>query len=87
MKLLLGALVPFVLQLFGYLAVFVASSGNGSFVGLLAMPVALVAIPTLLAIGIFGARSSRSLSSLAFATYTLALLPPLLLLIFNAVVT
>jgi hypothetical protein len=87
MRLLVGTFIPFLLQVFGYLIVFAASRGNGSFVGLLALPVALAAVPMLLAVGILGARSSRPLSNLVLATYTIALLPPVLLLVLNAVVT
>ena len=79
--------VPLVLQLIAYVVVFVAVSGHGSFVGLLAMPAAAVTIPLLVIFGFAGARGKRSVSDLTFLQLLFALVPPILLLIMNALVT
>ena len=84
MRLTFGLVVPFVVQVFAYIAVFAAARGGGSFMGLLAMPVAAVAIPMLVIVGYTGARGTRPLGGLALTVFAIALVPPILLLIFRA---
>ena len=86
MRYLIPVVVPFLLQLLAYVVVFVAASGGGSFMGLLAMPVALAAIPALLIVGIGGVRRGRPLGSLTLATLAIAIVPPILLLAFRFLV-
>lgn len=84
MRLFFGLFLPLLLQVFAYIAVFVASRGGGSFMGLLAMPVAAASLLALLLVGFQGARGSRPLSGLFLTTFSIAVVPPILLLIFRA---
>lgn len=84
MRLLLGLIVPLILQLLAFVVVFVASRGGGSFMGLLALPVAPVALLALLALGIAGVRQKRPLVGLVATTLSVALIPPILLLVVQA---
>ena len=85
MRLLLSLALPLLVQVFGFLAVFVASQGGGSFTGLLAMPVAGFAFLALLTAGIVGARGARPIGGVLARNLALAILPPLLLLVVRAV--
>lgn len=84
MRFILVLLLPLLLQLFAYSVVLLASQGGGSFMGLLAMPVAGLSIPLLIILGYGGARSPRALGGLMLRQFALALLPPLALLVFRA---
>jgi hypothetical protein len=84
MRYLIGVYIPFLVQVIAYIAVFSASRGGGSFMGLLAMPVAACAVLALLIVGISGARGTRPLGGLVLATLSIALVPPILLLVFRA---
>lgn len=84
MRFFFGLFLPLLVQVFAYVVVFVASRGGGSFMGLLAMPVAAVSLLALVLVGFLGARSSRPLTGLALATLAIAVGPPILLLIFRA---
>ena len=77
-------LLPLLLQGLAYVAVFVAAQGGGSFMGLLAMPVAAVSVLALLVHGIFAVRLRSSLPGAMGLSLVIALLPPLLLLVFRA---
>jgi hypothetical protein len=84
MRLLLGLFLPLLIQVFAYIAVFLASQGGGSFMGLLAMPVAAVSVLALVGAGVRGARSARPLPAVMLTTFLIAVGPPILLLIFRA---
>ena len=84
MRLLLGLILPLVLQVFAYMIVFIASRGGGSFVGLLAIPVAAISLFVLLLVGIQGARGTRPLAGLALTAFGIAVVPPVFLLIVRA---
>lgn len=84
MRVVLALLIPLALQLLLYIGVFAASRGGGSFMGLLAMPVAAVTVVMLLVSGIAGARSTRPLVGIMLRQWALAVVPPLFLMIFRA---
>lgn len=84
MRVLFGLFLPLLLQVFAYIAVFLASQGGGSFMGLLAMPVAAVSVLALVVAGVQGARSARPLPAVMLTTLSIALGPPMLLLVFRA---
>jgi hypothetical protein len=84
MRLLITLVFPLVLQILAYVVVFAAARGGGSFMGLLAMPVAAVALIVLLAHGISAARRQGPLLSPALVSLAIAVLPPIGLLIFRA---
>ena len=84
MRLLLGLVLPLLLQAFLYVVVFIASRGGGSFMGLLAMPVAGLTVLVLLTAGWQGARSQRPLGAVMLTNLAIAVLPPLLLLVVRA---
>jgi hypothetical protein len=84
MRYMLALGFPFLVQVMAFLIVFAASRGGGSFMGLLAIPVAAVAIPSLIVIGWTGARGTRPLGGLVMRTLAIALVPPVFLLIFRA---
>jgi hypothetical protein len=81
---LIALVAPLVVQVLAYVVVFVASRGGGSFMGLLAIPVAALAIPALVAVGVSGARGTRPLGGVALKSFGIALGPPILLLVFRA---
>jgi hypothetical protein len=84
LRYLIGLYIPFLMQVVAYIAVFSASRGGGSFMGLLAIPVAAASVLTLLIVGFTGARGTRPLGGLAFTTLSIAFVPPIFLLIFRA---
>lgn len=84
MRLLATLVLPLALQLVAYVVVFQAARGGGSFMGLLAMPVAAVAFVALLVQGIVAARGRGPLLPSVLAGLAIALLPPAGLLIFRA---
>lgn len=84
MRYLFAVVIPLLIQLLAYVGVFAASRGGGSFMGLLAMPVAAAAIPVLLVVGIVGVRGTQPLGSLTLKTLAIAVLPPILLLTVRA---
>lgn len=83
----IGALVPVVAQLAAYGIVFVATSGNGSFVGLLALPALIFSAPVLWAVSIADARRKVPAPRYRGMSWAIAVVPPILCLILNAVVT
>jgi hypothetical protein len=84
MRFFFGLFLPLILQVFAYVVVFMASRGGGSFMGLLAMPVAAVSLVVLLVVGITGVRGSRPILGLALNTLAIAVVPPIFLLVFRA---
>lgn len=84
MRTVFGLVIPLVIQLIAYVAVFAASRGGGSFMGLLAIPVAAGSLIALVVIGAANLKSSRSLSSVMSISLAIAILPPVLLLVFRA---
>ena len=84
MRFLLALFFPLLIQAFAFVAVFVASRGGGSFMGLLALPVAPLSLLALLAFGISGVRGGRPLAGVMVTTWTIAVVPPVALLIIHA---
>jgi hypothetical protein len=84
MRLLLGLVLPLLLQIGAYVGVFMAAQGGGSFMGLLAMPVAAGSFLALLIVGIRGVRSTRSIVSVMLSSLLIVVVPPVLLLLFRA---
>ncbi|MFP8834788.1 hypothetical protein ACLIJR_11000 [Hydrogenophaga sp. XSHU_21] len=77
-------LLPLVVQVLAYMGVFIAAQGGGSFMGLLAMPVAAVSVLALLVHGVLAVRQRSSLAGAMGLSLVIAILPPLLLLVFRA---
>ena len=84
MRLLVGLVLPLLLLVVAYAGVFMAAQGGGSFMGLLAMPVAAGSLFVLLLVGIRNVRSARPLASVAFLSLIIVVIPPVLLLLFRA---
>ena len=83
----IGAFVPVLAQLIAYAVVFAAVSGGGSFVGLLALPALIFSAPILLAVSIADARRRSPAPRYRGLSWAIALVPPVLCLVLNAVVT
>ncbi|NGY05021.1 hypothetical protein [Solimonas terrae] len=81
MRYLIALVVPLFVQFYALLLVFDASRGGGSFMGLLAIPVAAIAVPVLAISGFLGARGTLPLSRVALMSFAIALLPPIVLLV------
>lgn len=77
-------LLPLVVQVLAYMGVFIAAQGGGSFMGLLAMPVAAVSVLALLVHGVLAVRQRSSLLGAMGLSLVIAILPPMLLLVFRA---
>lgn len=77
-------LLPLVVQVLAYMGVFIAAQGGGSFMGLLAMPVAAVSVLALLVHGVLAVRQRSSLAGAMGLSLVIAILPPMLLLVFRA---
>lgn len=84
MRTLAIVVLPLILQVGAYVVVFIAARGGGSFMGLLAMPVAAAALIALLAHGIYAVRREAALMRATLVSLAIALLPPLGLLVFRA---
>jgi len=84
MRVFFGIVVPLVIQIFAFIAVFIASRGGGSFMGLLALPVAPLSLLALLGLGINGIRAGKPLANVAASTFSVALVPPIVLLVIRA---
>ncbi len=87
MRLRIAAFVPLVAQFAAYVVVYFAVTGNGSFVGLLALPALIFSFPVLLAVCIADARRKTPAPRYRGTSWAIALLPPLACLILQAVVT
>jgi hypothetical protein len=85
LRYIIALVIPMVLQILAYVVVYFAVIGNGSFIGLLALPAALVAVPLCFAMGYGGARGKRPLTGIVLQTLAVALLPPIGLLILRAI--
>ncbi len=87
MRFLWGVVVPAVCQLMGFWLVILASRGNGSFVGLLALSAAVVAVPGAALINFARARNVPSISTTRLLVVNLgvALIVPILLGVFRLV--
>jgi hypothetical protein len=84
MRLFAILLFPLLLQVFAYALVFRAAQGGGSFMGLLAIPVAAGSLIALLIYGLLAARSTGSVVKATAASLAIVLVPPLLLMIVRA---
>jgi hypothetical protein len=83
-KLLVILLIPLLLQVSAYLVVFQAAQGGGSFMGLLAIPAAAASGIALLGHGISSVRGMAPMRTATVVSLAIALVPPILLLIFRA---
>ncbi|WP_341887248.1 hypothetical protein [Variovorax sp. YR752] len=84
MRLLLIFFVPLVAQVFAYIVVFLAAQGGGSFMGLLALPASVASVIALFAHGISSARARVPVASAMLISLGIALVPPVVLLVFRA---
>jgi hypothetical protein len=84
MRVLLIVVLPLLVQVYAYIVVFLSAQGGGSFMGLLAMPVAAASFVALLVHGITSVRRGGAVLSPALLGLAIALLPPIGLLIFRA---
>ena len=84
MRALLILVLPLLLQVLAYVAVFFASRGGGSFMGLLAMPVAAGSVVALLIHATASVRRGDAVLRPTVVSLAIALLPPVGLLIFRA---
>lgn len=81
---LLVIVLPLLIQVFAYAVVFSAARGGGSFMGLLAMPVAAASVVALIVHGIVAVRRGRGVLRPMLVSLAVALLPPIVLLVFRA---
>ncbi len=85
MRALIIVVLPLAVQVYAYIVVFLAARGGGSFMGLLAMPVAAASVIALLAHGISSVRrSGTGTLRPTLIGLAIAMLPPIGLLIFRA---
>lgn len=84
MRTLVILVLPLLLQVLAYFVVFYASRGGGSFMGLLAMPVAAISVVVLLVHGLASVRRGGAVLRPTVAGLAIALLPPIGLLIVRA---
>ncbi|RZU02552.1 hypothetical protein [Rivibacter subsaxonicus] len=84
MRVLATFIFPLLLQVYAYIVVFMAAQGGGSFMGLLAIPVAAASVLALLVHGLKVARTSGPLLRPSLVSLAIALVPPVFLLIFRA---
>lgn len=80
--------LPLGLQMIGYMVALTATTGGGSFVGLLLMPIAMVATPLLILIGAVSCRklpAGYPIGNRLLVQLTLALGPALLLILLRAI--
>lgn len=84
MRVFVIVLFPLLMQVFAYIVVFLAARGGGSFMGLLAMPVAAASVIALLVHGTVAVRRGGDVLRPTLAGLAIALLPPIALLVFRA---
>ncbi len=84
MRALVIVVLPLLVQVYAYIVVFLSARGGGSFMGLLAMPVAGASVLALLVHGITAVRRGGAVLRAVLVGLTIALVPPLALLIFRA---
>lgn len=84
MRTLIIVILPLLVQVYAYIVVFLSARGGGSFMGLLAMPVAAVSVVVLLVHAIASVRHSGAVLRPTLVGLAIALLPPIGLLIFRA---
>lgn len=84
MRVLFGLVLPLLLQVAAYVGVFAAARGGGSFMGLVAIPVAAVSLLVLLVVATANVRGPRSLASVVGTSLAIAVVPPVLLLMVRA---
>jgi hypothetical protein len=84
MRTLLILVLPLLLQVLAYVVVFFASRGGGSFMGLLAMPVAAASVVVLLVHATGSVRRGGAVLRPTVVGLAIALLPPIGLLIVRA---
>lgn len=87
MRLLAAVFLPLAVQLLGFLLVFVVSRGSGSFVGLLALVLAVLAVPLTTLVNWTRARRlpPSPVPRLLMTGLAFALTWPLLLLLLRAI--
>ncbi|GAB4119436.1 MAG: hypothetical protein Fur0014_20220 [Rubrivivax sp.] len=87
MRLLAAVFLPLAVQLLGFLLVFVVSRGSGSFVGLLALGLAVLAVPMTTLVNWTRARRlpPSPVARLVVTGLAFALTWPLLLLLLRAI--
>lgn len=83
----IGAFLPVLATLVAYGITFAAVTGHGSFVGLLALPAFIFGTPVLLAVSIADARRKAPAPRYRGMSWAIAVVPPVLCLVLNAVVT
>jgi hypothetical protein len=84
MRVLVVLVLPLLIQVLAYVGVFMAAQGGGSFMGLLAMPVAAASAVALLIHGGVAARSQSPAAGAAVVSLLIAVVPPLGLMVFRA---
>lgn len=84
MRVLVLLVFPLLVQVYAYIVVFLAARGGGSFMGLLAIPVAAVSVVALLVHGVTAVRRDGGLGVASLVGLAIALLPPVGLLIVRA---
>lgn len=87
MRVVIGVLVPALCQLVGFALVILTSRGNGSFVGLLALSAAVVAIPGAAIVNFGRARKLPPIATnrLIASNMVIALIVPALLGVFRQI--
>ena len=84
MRTLVIVVLPLLVQVYAYIVVFLSARGGGSFMGLLAMPVAAVAVVALLVYAITAVRRGGAVLRPTLIGLAIALLPPIGLLVVRA---
>ena len=84
MRALVIVVLPLVVQVYAYIVVFLSARGGGSFMGLLAMPVAAVSVVALLVHALTSLRRGGAVVRPVLVGLAIALLPPVGLLVFRA---
>ena len=84
MRALFILVLPLLVQALAYVGVFIAARGGGSFMGLLAMPVAAAAVLGLLVHGIAAVRHDGGMLRPTMIGLAIAVVPPLALLVVRA---
>jgi len=87
MRALVILVLPLLLQVLAYIVVFFASRGGGSFMGLLAMPVAAISVVALLIHATVSLRGGNAVLRPTVVGLAIAILPPIGLLIVRALET
>lgn len=84
MRALVIVALPLLVQVWAYIVVFLSARGGGSFMGLLAMPVAAASVLALLVHGLTAARRGGGVLRPLLVGMAIALVPPVGLLLVRA---